>query len=124
MYATFKKEIGQGRTKFRAGEKVSLFGCDKGWLHWLVQEMMPPGQNEPYAWHLRMDDALALPAVQKEFPKVNAIIVDIKPTSKDEFFVCELLDVYGYSSDGWTPLLWRMLLLEIGKPKDNHLEDF
>jgi len=61
--------------------------------------------------------------VRKQYPNANSIIVDVKPAAKNEFFVCELLDVYGYSSDEWTPLLWRMRVLEIGKPKDNHLED-
>jgi hypothetical protein len=125
VYATFKKETGQTRTKFRAGEQISLFGCNEGWIPWLVQEMMPPRQNEPYVWHLNVHDCLALPAVRNQYPNATAIIVDIKPTAKTEFFVCELLDVYGYSSDEWTPLLWRMRVLEIGgDPKANHLEDF
>lgn len=124
MFATFKKEIGQARTKFRAGKKISLFGCDNGWIPWLVQEMIPPRQNEPYVWHLHMDDGLALPTVRKEFPNASAIIVDIKPAARNEFFVCELLDVYGYSSDEWTPLLWRMRVLEHGEPKADHLADF
>jgi hypothetical protein len=34
MYATFKKEIGRTRTKFRAGEEISLFGCNEGWIPW------------------------------------------------------------------------------------------
>ena len=44
MYATFKKETGQTRTQFRAGEQIRLFGCNEGWIPWLVQEMMPPRQ--------------------------------------------------------------------------------
>ena len=125
MFATFKKEKGQERTTFRAGKPISLFGCIEGWVHWLVQLTMPQRQREPYSWHIRIDDGLALPAVRKEFPNADAIIVDIKPTAKNEFFVCELRDVYGYSADGWTPLLWRMQVLEIdSERKGNHLEDF
>ena len=91
----------------------------------MVQEMMAPGQNEPYAWHIHIDAGLALPAVRKEFPNAEAIIVDIKPKAKDQFFLCELRDVFGYSDDEWTALLWRMRLLQISRePKANHLEDF
>ena len=125
MYATFKKEMGRERTTFRTGEQISLFGCNEGWIPWLLQKMMPMGQGEPYAWHVRIDDGLALPEVRREFPNAEAIVVDIKPTAKDHFFVCELLDVYGYSANDWTPLLWRMRLLQAnGDPKANHLEDF
>src|SRR6266480_2512314 len=125
MFATFKKEVGRDRTTFRAGERISLFGCNEGWIPWLLQKMMPQGQGEPYAWHLCIDQALALPAVRKEYPKVETIIVDIKPTAKDQLFVCELLDVYGYCADEWTPMLWRMKVLDIsGQPKADHLQDF
>ncbi len=124
MFATFKKEVGRDRTTFRSGEQISLFGRNKGWIPWLLQQMMPNGQGEPYRWHIHIHDGLALPAVRKEYPNVDAIIVDIKPTAKDQFLVCELEDVYGYSADGWTPLLWHMQVLSNGEPKANHLEDF
>lgn len=125
MYAIFKKKMRKGRTFFRAGTKISLFGCNSGWIPWLLQETMPHGQGEPYPWHVNIEAALALDEVRKQFPDAEAIIVDIKPTAKNEFFVCELLDVYGYSCSGWTPLLWHMRVLEIdGEPKANHLEDF
>ena len=125
MFATFKKEVGPDRTTFRLGEQVKLFGCNEGWIPWFVKLFMPPGQNEPYAWHVNVQEALALPEVRKERPNGDAIIVDIKPATKGWFFVCELQDVYGYSADEWTPMLWRLRVLEIGgNEKTNHLEDF
>src|SRR5580700_1758723 len=106
MFATFKKEAGLDRTTFRAGNKISLFGCNEGWIPWLLHEMMPQDQQEPFAWHVRIDEGLALPGVREQFPDAQAIVVDIKPAAKDQFFACELLDVYGYSADEWTPMLW------------------
>jgi hypothetical protein len=89
-----------------------------------VKISAPTGQNEPYTWHIRIEDALALPDVRAEYPKATAILIDIKPSAKDSFVLCELLDVYGYSADEWTPMLWRMRVLANAGPKDNHLEDF
>ncbi len=124
MFATFEKKIGPDRTSYRSGTQVKLFGCNEGWIPWFVKLGMPSGQNEPYAWHVRIDDALALPDVQKERPNTGAILVDIKPSAKDSFLVCELRDVYGYSADDWTPMLWGMRVLVNGDAKGNHLEDF
>lgn len=125
MFATFKKEIGRDRTTFRSGKKISLFGCNEGWIPWFLHLMMPRGQAEPYAWQVNICAGLALPDVRKEFPDAEAIIVDIKPVAKDQFFVCELLDVYGYSADEWTPMLWRMKVLDIGSQLNaDHLQDF
>jgi len=111
MYATFKKEMGQGRESFRAGEEELLFGRRAGWLPWLLQDEMDdtsPRQCEPYPWHVNIQTALLRPSIRERYPNVESIVVDIKPKAKDNFLVCELQDVYGYSDDGWTPLLWRM----------------
>jgi hypothetical protein len=126
MYAIFKKkEMRSGRAVFQKGEAISLFGCNEGWMPWLLQMTMPKRQNEPFAWHLKIQEVLALDQVRKDYPNAEAIVVDIKPTSKDEFFVCELEDIYGYSDSDWTPLLWRMKVLQIGsEPKKNHLANF
>jgi hypothetical protein len=124
MFATFEKQIGPDRTSYRSGKQVKLFGCNEGWIPWFVKLSAPTGQNEPYAWHVRIDEALALPDVRAEFPNAEAILIDIKPSAKDSFVLCELLDVYGYSTDEWTPMLWRMRVLANAGPKDNHLEDF
>src|ERR1700730_1953670 len=124
MYATFEKTIGRNRTSYDSGKQVQLFGCNEGWIPWFVKLGMPSGQSEPYAWHVRIEDAVALPDVGAERPKASAILIDIKPGSKDSFLIFELLDVYGYSADEWTPMLWRMRVLANAGPKDNHLEDF
>ncbi len=60
---------------------------------------------------------LATVRTGSEYPNADAILIDIKPDSKIERLFCEILDVWGFSENGWTPFLMRMKVL---RPRGNH----
>jgi hypothetical protein len=91
---------------------------------------IPRGQDEPHRWHLEFGKALDWKKAKKwasrEYKNtVNTIVINIKPGS-DELFLCELLDVWGFSSDEWTPMLWHLRVLEPRNTKctPNRFGDF
>lgn len=61
MYAAFRKEREGNSNLLRfklVDGKISLFGCNEGWIPWLLEMAMPKGQQEPYRWHLALQEAL------------------------------------------------------------------
>ena len=98
--------------------KDGSLGCSR-WLCRLAKKSHIVGT---YPW----ERALASPKIRGDFPNADTIVVDIKPAAADEIFLCELLNVWGYSSDNWTPLLWHLRVLEPkhGDPRAGHLADF
>jgi hypothetical protein len=50
MYGAFTKERkGNNLLRFKLADgKISLFGCNAGWIPWLVDMAVPKGQGEPY----------------------------------------------------------------------------
>jgi hypothetical protein len=65
---------------------------------------LPTGQNEPYSWHLDVPSALAEAGAAN-----GTLIIDLKPQQRQSnLSLYELLEVWGYSSSGWTPVMMRL----------------
>ena len=123
MYAIYKKVTNGGRTTLKFDQEIRLLGCNNGWIPWLLNLQTPSKQAEPYSWHISLETALK--QTRKEFPNADAIVIDIKPKSSSELLFCEVLDVWGYSADGWTPLMLRMKAhWPEGNPGSDHRIDF
>jgi hypothetical protein len=106
MYASYNKRSVGKCDQFTRHEVISLFGCNRGFIPWLLAFSMTKTQGEPFSWHLEIPSALRSP--KAEYPDANSIVIDIKPGNKEGLYLCELTDVWGYSSAGWTPMMWRM----------------
>lgn len=106
MYARYKKsQIENGVFRYEFVEPISLFGCNNGFIPWLLQGQTLSDQNEPYLWHLNVQEALAK---TDEYPG-STLIIDLKPKqNKTNLSLYELLDVWGYSDSGWTPILLHL----------------
>lgn len=101
MYARYKKQRLNGKDRFQSVEQVSLFGCNEGFIPWLLSKQMSASQGEPYKWHL---------GVQSELDKTDirgsTLVIDLKPKQrKTNLSLYEVLDVWGYSDNEWTPIL-------------------
>jgi hypothetical protein len=104
MYGRYKKSRLDGKCRYEFLEKVSLFGCNEGFIPWLLAGQMPASQDEPYAWHLEVESALANAGHQG-----STLIIDLKPKQSDKnLSLYEVVDVWGYSADGWTPVLLHL----------------
>jgi len=103
MYLRYdKNRMISGSIRYCFREQVSLFGCNVGFIPRLLRLGIPPTQNEPYTWHLNIEEALESTAEYRG----SALVIDLKPKQqKNNLSLYELLDVWGYSLNGWTPIL-------------------
>jgi len=113
MYSLYSKHVIRNRVSFKFLEQISLYGCNVGLIPKLLSGIMPRKAKEPLKWHL---------PVQATLPKIginnSIIIIDIKPADKSkDILLTELLDVWGYSNGGWTPILMRQKVLLTGENK-------
>jgi len=109
MYATYNKRPTGKSFRCTRHEQISLFGCNNGFIPWLLSHSLSKSQGEPFAWHLDVPAALGSP--KAEYPAANSIVIEIKPGALDRRYLCELTDVWGFSAAGWTPMMWRMTQL-------------
>ncbi|WP_235705842.1 hypothetical protein [Acidiphilium iwatense] len=66
---------------------------------------IPDGQGEPYDWHV---DVLAELDSQKDY-RSSTLVIDLKPKqNKTNISLYEVMDVWGQSDSGWTPILLRL----------------
>jgi hypothetical protein len=103
MFLLFHVTERYNAVHYQLREQISLFGCKQGFIPYLLKNSIPSSQNEPYAWHLSIDQALQ----QNGYPE-HSIVIDINPKKANEIFICKLLDVWGYSDYEWTPMMFRL----------------
>jgi hypothetical protein len=110
MYSIYEKIETNGRLKLQFKKSIVLVGCNAGIIPELLRTELSEKQNEPFQWHLSIAERLS---TNKE-----SLIIDIKPKNKKEdfIFLCELTDVFGFSSAGWTPVLLRLNGLFVDLP--------
>jgi hypothetical protein len=56
LYALYRRtRIGDTATRYERDKKesnISLFGCNNGFIPWLLRLKVPAIQDEPYCWHV------------------------------------------------------------------------
>ncbi len=104
MYAVYERTSEATRWRYRFQQVTSLFGCRNGRIPQLLVRSLPRGQNEPHRWHLDIPTALGEAGV------TNAtLIIDLKPQQRQSnVSLYELLEVWGHSSSGWTPVMMHL----------------
>jgi hypothetical protein len=106
MYARYTRaRVGSDATRYEYQEQISLFGCNNGFIPWLLSQKVPPRQGEPYEWHVDVVNELG---AHPDYP-ASTLIIDLKPKqSKHNLSLYEVLDVWGYSKSDWSPILLRL----------------
>ena len=106
MYARYKKiKKDSDVAHFTFEEKISLFGCNNGFIPWLLQFHELLEENKAYCWHLDIEKELEKTG---EYPD-SSLVIDLKPKQyKTNVSLYEVFDVWGYSSEGWTPILLHL----------------
>jgi hypothetical protein len=104
MYWLYSRETSDGNTTYKKLRSTKLFGSRKGIVAELLRSKILPQQDEPYEWNVD---------VRKDFAKTGrpnySLVIDVKPKNKSpELLFHELLDVWGYSANDWTPILLRL----------------
>jgi hypothetical protein len=106
MYARYlKRPAGIGTTHYEFQERVCLFGCNRGLIPWLLGLKLSPAQGEPCKWHVDVISELG------GHPKYqdSTLVIDLKPKqNKKNLSLYEVMDVWGFSDHGWSPILVRL----------------
>ncbi len=114
--------LGADTTRYQFQEKVSLFGCNKGFIPWLLELKTPAGQGEPYLWHV---DIVGELGKNPDYSN-STLLIDLQPKQTASVLsLYELTDVWGYSCHGWSPILLRLDGLFVDEdPALNQRQDF
>jgi hypothetical protein len=101
MYGLYKKTFEGPGTRYIFKEQISLFGCNEGYIPYLLLKTVDSTASEPLPWHVNIEKAMAL----VDQPG-DTLIINLKPNSTEpNLSLYELVDVWGYSSSGWTPVM-------------------
>jgi hypothetical protein len=104
MYAAYERSMTDSSLHYKFIERISLFGCNEGYIPWLLEHSLEAGQSEPLKWHVNLDEAL-----DKEGMKNRALIIDLKPNNTNKTLsLYEIADVWGHSSSDWTPIMFHL----------------
>ena len=111
MYGLYSKAVIENQVQYKFEEEISIFGCNNGYIPWLLSYKLKKGDNEPLKWHINIESELNNST--EEYYHNTSIIIDIKPKNKNETYLtmAELTDVWGYSDSSWTPMLFRLNML-------------
>lgn len=106
MYACYRRnESLPDVTRYAFKEQVSLFGIHQGFITWLLRHQLGGSESQPCTWHV---DVRASMARHPEYAECS-LLIDLKPKkNKTNLSLYEVLDVWGYSSNDWTPVLLRL----------------
>lgn len=102
MYAWYKRNYDNGKLILEFEDYASLAGCNNGIVANELRKILHPSDNADMGW--------ILPIAEKWNEQNYSFIIDIKPKS-NEFFICELDKVVGYSYEGWSPVMLRLKVL-------------
>lgn len=104
MYALYEKEVDGNISRYCFKEQISLFGCNSGYIPWLLQKQLNETSTEPFPWHMNIEKALH----SVDQPN-QTLIINLKPNSKEpNLSLYEIIDTWGYSSSGWTPVMFYL----------------
>lgn len=104
MYYLYCRTGPGEHVRFTRIEEVHLFGCRQGVIPRLLARRVPSAQNQPYQWHLDVSRALA-----EDGMAGGTLVIDLKPAQRiKNLSLYEVLDVWGFSSHGWTPIMMRL----------------
>ena len=104
MYALYEISAAGDERRYRFQKRVALFGSKSGCIPRLLAHQLDPESSEPKKWHVEIPDALSKAGHQN-----RTLMINLKPNSAvPNLSLYELLDVWGYSDSGWTPVMLRL----------------
>jgi len=113
MYYIYNVEKKGDIYSYNFMNKINLFGSLNGIIVKILKKITPPNQNEVYKWRINME---------KDLPKIDlpnkAIIIDLKPNTENNVSLYEIKNIFGYSSFGWTPMMFHLKALMVDKKGD------
>ncbi len=101
MYALYEKHSVEDGHRYLFKKQTSLFGRNSGYIPNLLKRQLSTSDSEPHAWRVTIAEAL-----QRQGESDSTLVINLKPKAREEnLSLYELIDVWGYSSSGWTPIM-------------------
>ena len=118
-YFIYSRTHEDDRWRFTLKGQAFLYGCNVGLVANALRSQIADGQREHRTWHINVSEA-----VQQQNSTGDVFVIDLKPNQRlknNEFSFYELMDVWGFSDEGWTPAMLgvRALLVDC---KDDDLD--
>jgi hypothetical protein len=110
MYSWHKHSIVNNQLFLEFDSRACLGGCINGIIANELEDALQPSDGPYMGWNL--------PIADKYNKDGLSYIIDIKPKA-DEVFLCELDRVFGYSFDGWSPVMLRLKILYNEETKES-----
>ena len=113
-FYVYKTYIENDQKKYCDKEGVSLAGRNSGIIPKFFFSLCKNigASLEPISWHASSRDLIEIMDLN---PENHSIVIDLKPDDKNNISLYELEDIWGFTDDGWTPLLLKLkaLLIEV-----------
>lgn len=121
MYSVYRKSMQGNGFRYQFHQQTSLFGCRAGYIPYLLKTTLKKDSAEPLQWHLNIEQAMSF--VEESG---HSLIINLKPNSAEpNLSLYELVDVWGHSSHGWTPVMFYLRGLFIDEdPRGFNEKDF
>jgi len=101
MYVIYQKQKDTDGYRYVFNKQTSLFGCNSGYIPNLLKKQLNTEAKEPFAWKLDLKEAF-----ENEDMANSVLVINLKPNSKNaNLSLYELVHVWGYSNNGWTPIM-------------------
>ena len=123
-YFLYHRTHEEDRWRFTFKDQAFLYGCKVGIAANTLRRQIASGQQEPQTWptwHINVSEA-----VQQQNATGDVFVIDLKPNQRlknNEFSFYELVDIWGFSYEEWTPAMLGLRALLIDhKDKDDDLD--
>ena len=117
MYYLYQKLKSEDVTQYSFLNKVKLFGCNEGYVPQMLKRQLNEDSSEPLQWHVNIESGL-----REKGQDNQTLIIDLKPKSQS-FSFYEILNVWGYSDNGWTRVMLHLNGLFIDDDRGSHNEN-
>lgn len=114
MYAVYDKIIEDDKVRYKFIRETKLFGCNNGKIVELLKKQGIPQETKAYHnWRLIIQDLLS------DADTTNpALIINLKPNSKSNISIYEIINVFGVSQHEWTPIMLHLHGILMDKDKN------
>jgi hypothetical protein len=103
MFGLYSRTENKSSTLYRFKKQINLFGCNVGFIPKMVSKCRLKKVTSAQTWYVDVHECLNSLGIGN-----TSLLIDIKPNRTDELFICELINIWGYSYKVWTPVLFQL----------------
>lgn len=121
MYHLYRKKNIGNEEQYSYVMDISLFGCRNGYIPKIFASTLTENDNPNIGWEINISDK-----IKNVTNDGNAIIINLKPNNAEaNLSLYEIVSVYGYSYEEWTPIMLHLRgLFTDESPIDYNIKSF